>query len=250
MTLLSSPGDIIPADSILHFDVLLLDVWNPEDGVQINTYHTPSTCERKVEVSDYVRYHYNGTLLDGTLFDSRFVLYNISFTHSQNAPTHTQTWPPLLHLSWQPHPHAYLWHLRWDRVADCRYGSGPSGNVCRRETHHHNASLTWIWRERRRCVRTVLNYLFPSILILFLLPLKASTPLRITRDQSAKATGAVVAHLEQKMAVHHARIRLKLHHIYPHSLVRDGEYRFLSSSDSNSDQFLCTTCNFLTYFYS
>uniref|UniRef100_A0A671TFE5 peptidylprolyl isomerase n=3 Tax=Sparus aurata TaxID=8175 RepID=A0A671TFE5_SPAAU len=63
-------GDIIPADSILHFDVLLLDVWNPEDGVQINTYHTPSTCERKVEVSDYVRYHYNGTLLDGTLFDS------------------------------------------------------------------------------------------------------------------------------------------------------------------------------------
>ncbi|CAL1584612.1 unnamed protein product [Knipowitschia caucasica] len=63
-------GDIIPPDSILHFDVLLLDVWNPEDGVQIKTYHTPSTCTRKVEVSDFVRYHYNGTLLDGTLFDS------------------------------------------------------------------------------------------------------------------------------------------------------------------------------------
>ncbi|TNM92832.1 hypothetical protein fugu_018234 [Takifugu bimaculatus] len=63
-------GDLIPPDSILHFDVLLLDVWNPEDGVQIKTYHTPSVCTRKVEVSDYVRYHYNGTLLDGTLFDS------------------------------------------------------------------------------------------------------------------------------------------------------------------------------------
>uniref|UniRef100_A0A3Q4HCU7 peptidylprolyl isomerase n=1 Tax=Neolamprologus brichardi TaxID=32507 RepID=A0A3Q4HCU7_NEOBR len=63
-------GNIIPPDSILHFDVLLLDVWNPEDGVQTNTYHTPSVCSRKVEVSDYVRYHYNGTLLDGTLFDS------------------------------------------------------------------------------------------------------------------------------------------------------------------------------------
>ncbi|XP_037119840.1 peptidyl-prolyl cis-trans isomerase FKBP9 [Syngnathus acus] len=63
-------GEIIPADAILHFDVLLLDVWNPEDGVQINTYHTPAICARKVEVSDYVRYHYNGTLLDGTLFDS------------------------------------------------------------------------------------------------------------------------------------------------------------------------------------
>lgn len=66
----SGYGDLIPPDSILHFDVLLLDVWNPEDGVQINTYHTPPTCSRKVEVSDYVRYHYNGTLLDGTLFDS------------------------------------------------------------------------------------------------------------------------------------------------------------------------------------
>lgn len=63
-------GDIIPPDSILHFDVLLLDIWNPEDGVQINTYYTPPTCSRKVEVSDFVRYHYNGTLLDGTLFDS------------------------------------------------------------------------------------------------------------------------------------------------------------------------------------
>uniref|UniRef100_A0A8C6TNP2 peptidylprolyl isomerase n=1 Tax=Neogobius melanostomus TaxID=47308 RepID=A0A8C6TNP2_9GOBI len=63
-------GDIIPADAILHFDVLLLDIWNPEDGVQINTYFTPPTCSRKVEVSDFVRYHYNGTLLDGTLFDS------------------------------------------------------------------------------------------------------------------------------------------------------------------------------------
>lgn len=67
----SSSGDIIPPNSVLHFDVLLLDVWNAEDGVQINSYHTPAACARKVEVSDYVRYHYNGTLLDGTLFDSR-----------------------------------------------------------------------------------------------------------------------------------------------------------------------------------
>ncbi|KAL2080412.1 hypothetical protein ACEWY4_024205 [Coilia grayii] len=63
-------GDIIPPNSILHFDVLLLDIWNTEDQVQINTYHRPEHCGRKVQVSDYVRYHYNGTLLDGTLFDS------------------------------------------------------------------------------------------------------------------------------------------------------------------------------------
>ncbi|KAM6959008.1 peptidyl-prolyl cis-trans isomerase FKBP9 [Aplochiton taeniatus] len=63
-------GDTIPPEAILHFDVLLLDVWNPEDGVQSQTYYKPDECSRKVEVSDYVRYHYNGTLLDGTLFDS------------------------------------------------------------------------------------------------------------------------------------------------------------------------------------
>ncbi|KAG5264534.1 hypothetical protein AALO_G00255290 [Alosa alosa] len=63
-------GDIIPPNSVLHFDVLLLDIWNSEDQVQSNTYHTPEHCGRKVQVSDYVRYHYNGTLLDGTLFDS------------------------------------------------------------------------------------------------------------------------------------------------------------------------------------
>ncbi len=68
----SLSGDIIPADSILHFDVLMLDIWNTEDKVQIKTYHKPESCGRTVEVSDYVRYHYNGTLLDGTLFDSRW----------------------------------------------------------------------------------------------------------------------------------------------------------------------------------
>lgn len=63
-------GDVIPPDSILHFDVLMLDIWNKEDKVQIKTYHMPESCERNVQVSDYIRYHYNGTLLDGTLFDS------------------------------------------------------------------------------------------------------------------------------------------------------------------------------------
>lgn len=85
----SSSGDIIPPDAILHFDVLLLDVWNPEDGVQIDTYLTPTACTRKVEVSDYVRYHYNGTLLDGTLFDSRLVLHKMVFKHMQSQQKYT-----------------------------------------------------------------------------------------------------------------------------------------------------------------
>ncbi|XP_064409213.1 peptidyl-prolyl cis-trans isomerase FKBP10 isoform X2 [Latimeria chalumnae] len=60
----------IPPDAVLHFDVLILDIWNPEDKVQTKTYYKPEKCSRTVQVSDFVRYHYNGTLLDGTLFDS------------------------------------------------------------------------------------------------------------------------------------------------------------------------------------
>ncbi|KAL4617180.1 peptidyl-prolyl cis-trans isomerase FKBP9-like [Arapaima gigas] len=63
-------GDMIPPNAVLHFDVLLLDIWNPEDKVETKTYYRPEKCGRKVQVSDFVRYHYNGTLLDGTLFDS------------------------------------------------------------------------------------------------------------------------------------------------------------------------------------
>ncbi|KAM9307975.1 peptidyl-prolyl cis-trans isomerase FKBP9 [Gastrophryne carolinensis] len=61
---------VIPPDAILHFDVLLLDIWNPEDAVQSESYYKPENCSRTVQVSDFIRYHYNGTLLDGTLFDS------------------------------------------------------------------------------------------------------------------------------------------------------------------------------------
>uniref|UniRef100_UPI00398E6FE1 peptidyl-prolyl cis-trans isomerase FKBP9-like n=1 Tax=Pristiophorus japonicus TaxID=55135 RepID=UPI00398E6FE1 len=62
--------DTIPPDATLHFDVLMLDIWNPEDKVRIGVYYKPENCRRTVQVSDFVRYHYNGTLLDGTLFDS------------------------------------------------------------------------------------------------------------------------------------------------------------------------------------
>uniref|UniRef100_A0A7M4EVL8 peptidylprolyl isomerase n=1 Tax=Crocodylus porosus TaxID=8502 RepID=A0A7M4EVL8_CROPO len=61
---------VIPPNAVLHFDVLLIDLWNSEDEVQIQTYFKPENCTRTVQVSDFVRYHYNGTFLDGTLFDS------------------------------------------------------------------------------------------------------------------------------------------------------------------------------------
>ncbi|XP_062912981.1 peptidyl-prolyl cis-trans isomerase FKBP9 isoform X1 [Mobula hypostoma] len=62
--------DMIPPDATLFFDVLMLDIWNPEDKVKIDVHYKPENCNRIVQVSDFMRYHYNGTLLDGTLFDS------------------------------------------------------------------------------------------------------------------------------------------------------------------------------------
>eukprot|EP00062_Callorhinchus_milii_P018633 gi/632972302/ref/XP_007902590.1/ PREDICTED: peptidyl-prolyl cis-trans isomerase FKBP10 [Callorhinchus milii] len=63
-------ADIIPPNSTLYFDVVLHDVWNADDKVQSKTVFRPEPCSRVVQNTDYVRYHYNGTLLNGTLFDS------------------------------------------------------------------------------------------------------------------------------------------------------------------------------------
>lgn len=65
------PGEVVPPDSTLVFDIHLLDVWNKADLVVTQTISTPKDCKRSVMRTDFVRYHFNGTLLDGTVFDSR-----------------------------------------------------------------------------------------------------------------------------------------------------------------------------------
>lgn len=69
-------GGVIPPDAILVYDVLLLDVWNAEDQVEIRIMFKPPSCNRTTAPSDFIRYHYNGTLLSGEAFDS---------SHSKNA---------------------------------------------------------------------------------------------------------------------------------------------------------------------
>lgn len=69
-------GGIIPPDAVLVYDVLLLDIWNTEDTIQIRTLSKPPSCSRAAMASDFIRYHYNGTLLTGDAFDS---------SHSRNA---------------------------------------------------------------------------------------------------------------------------------------------------------------------
>uniref|UniRef100_H2ZWG1 peptidylprolyl isomerase n=1 Tax=Latimeria chalumnae TaxID=7897 RepID=H2ZWG1_LATCH len=61
---------VIPPDATLVFDVMLVDVWNQDDRVRTRSMSKPDRCNRTVQSSDFVRYHYNGTLLDGTQFDS------------------------------------------------------------------------------------------------------------------------------------------------------------------------------------
>lgn len=71
MMLVLLKGGVIPPDAVLVYDVLLLDVWNTEDKVEIRTISKPAACNRTTAVSDFIRYHYNGTLLSGAAFDSR-----------------------------------------------------------------------------------------------------------------------------------------------------------------------------------
>ncbi|XP_029912853.1 peptidyl-prolyl cis-trans isomerase FKBP10 [Myripristis murdjan] len=65
-------GGVIPADAVLVFDVLLLDIWNTEDKVQTRTLSKAASCSRTAAASDFIRYHYNGTLLCGKPFDSSY----------------------------------------------------------------------------------------------------------------------------------------------------------------------------------
>lgn len=66
-----SPGTVIPLNASLVFHVLLIDVHNPKDTVQLETLELPQSCGRRAMAGDFMRYHYNGSLMDGTLFDSR-----------------------------------------------------------------------------------------------------------------------------------------------------------------------------------
>uniref|UniRef100_A0A1A8FUK0 peptidylprolyl isomerase n=2 Tax=Nothobranchius korthausae TaxID=1143690 RepID=A0A1A8FUK0_9TELE len=65
-------GGVVPPDATLVYDVLLLDIWNTEDKVQIRTISKPASCSRSTAATDFIRYHYNGTLLSGETFDSSY----------------------------------------------------------------------------------------------------------------------------------------------------------------------------------
>ncbi|XP_036428995.1 peptidyl-prolyl cis-trans isomerase FKBP10 [Colossoma macropomum] len=65
-------GDTIPPDTTLVFDLHLLDVFNRADKVQTRVIKSSKNCSRSVMRTDFVRFHFNGSLLDGSAFDSSY----------------------------------------------------------------------------------------------------------------------------------------------------------------------------------
>lgn len=68
------PGNKIPGSAVLIFDVHIIDFHNPADPVEIETVYRPEGCNITTRDRDFVRYHYNCSLLDGTKLFSSCVL--------------------------------------------------------------------------------------------------------------------------------------------------------------------------------
>lgn len=64
-------GKEIPPHATVIYDILLVDLHNPKDDITVEIQEIPEPCTRKTIIGDYIRYHYNGTFLNGDAFDSR-----------------------------------------------------------------------------------------------------------------------------------------------------------------------------------
>lgn len=58
-------GTKIPGSAVLVFDVHIIDFHNPSDKVEVTSVK-PENCTYKAKKGDFVKYHYNATLMDGT----------------------------------------------------------------------------------------------------------------------------------------------------------------------------------------
>ncbi|KTF82499.1 hypothetical protein cypCar_00017276, partial [Cyprinus carpio] len=65
-------GKDIPGSAVLVFDIHVIDFHGVKDTVQVDITHKSEACNETSEVNDFIQYHYNCSLLDGTLlFTSR-----------------------------------------------------------------------------------------------------------------------------------------------------------------------------------
>jgi len=61
------PGKDIPGSAVLVFDIHVIDFHNVKDPVQVEVMNKSAGCNETSEVNDFIQYHYNCSLLDGTL---------------------------------------------------------------------------------------------------------------------------------------------------------------------------------------
>lgn len=67
---LGLPLGSIPGSAVLVFDIHVIDFHNPSDSISITSHYKPPDCSVLSKKGDYLKYHYNASLLDGTLLDS------------------------------------------------------------------------------------------------------------------------------------------------------------------------------------
>lgn len=63
-------GTKIPGSAVLVFDVDIIDFHNPEDNTEITVTYMPDECIKQTKKGDFVKYHYNASLMDDTSIDS------------------------------------------------------------------------------------------------------------------------------------------------------------------------------------
>ena len=66
----SPSGTKIPGSAVLVFDVHIIDFHNPSDSAVTITTHKPEPCDKLTKKGDFIKYHYNATLMDGSPLDS------------------------------------------------------------------------------------------------------------------------------------------------------------------------------------
>ncbi|CAB1350624.1 unnamed protein product [Coregonus sp. 'balchen'] len=82
-------GTKIPGSAVLVFDIHIIDFHNPSDTVAITTSYKPEVCETLAKKGDFVKYHYNASLMDGSFIDSTYnygKTYNIVLGANQVVP--------------------------------------------------------------------------------------------------------------------------------------------------------------------
>lgn len=80
-------GKEIPGSAVLVFDIHVIDFHNPKDSVQVDVVSRPEICNETSELNDFIQYHYNCTLMDGTLlFTSWVQLLPRAHAHTDYTP--------------------------------------------------------------------------------------------------------------------------------------------------------------------